>query len=149
MNSLGTGFFQSVDGAPAEGYRAPRILGDEPTSSTNAPRLCLLTGEYGAQLLSGLVSEYDVEVQPVANQYFGGNIKVAGLLTGPDIARTMLDVGLANTQFVIPDVCLSEGRFLDGSTPAELPAFVDIVPTSGIALREYLDTWRSDRSKRP
>ena len=149
MNSLGTGFFQSVDGAPAEGYRAPRLLNDTTTTQQRLPRLCLLTGEYGASLLSKLVAGYEVDVQPVTNEYFGGNIKVAGLLTGPDIARTMLAVGLTNTQFAIPDVCLSEGRFLDGSTPAELPAFVDIVPTSGIALREYLDTWRSDRSKRP
>ena len=80
---------------------------------------------------------------------FGGNIKVAGLMTGADISRTMLEGGLNGVRFVLPDVCLSEGRFLDGLTPAELPAFVDIVPTSGVALREYLDMWRSDRSKRP
>jgi len=149
MNSLGTGFFQSVDGAPALGYRAPRIKGDLPSNGTSQEQLCILTGEYGAQVLASVISDNDIEIRAVRNDYFGGNIKVAGLMTGADISRTMLESSLSGVRFVLPDVCLSEGRFLDGMTPAELPAFVDIVPTSGVALREYLDTWRSDRSKRP
>jgi NifB/MoaA-like Fe-S oxidoreductase len=149
MNSLGTGFFQSVDGAPALGYRAPRLNGDLPSNGTSQEQLCILTGEYGAQVLTSAISDNDIEIRAVRNDYFGGNIKVAGLMTGADISRTMLEGGLNGVRFVLPDVCLSEGRFLDGMTPAELPAFVDIVPTSGVALREYLDTWRSDRSKRP
>jgi len=149
MNSLGTGFFQSVDGAPALGYRAPRINGDLPSNGTSQEQLCILTGEYGAQVLASAIADNDIEIRTVRNDYFGGNIKVAGLMTGADISRTMLEGSLTGVRFVLPDVCLSEGRFLDGMTPAELPAFVDIVPTSGVALREYLDTWRSDRSKRP
>lgn len=149
MNSLGTGFFQSVDGAPALGYRAPRLSGEVPTNGAVQEQLCILTGEYGAEVLGSVITDGDVEIRSVRNDYFGGNIKVAGLMTGADISRTMLEGGLEGVRFVLPDVCLSEGRFLDGLTPAELPAFVDIVPTSGVALREYLDMWRSDRSKRP
>jgi hypothetical protein len=33
---------------------------------------------------------------------------------------------------------LSQGRFLDGTTPAELPRPVEVVPTDGIALRAAL-----------
>ena len=44
MNSLGTGFFQSVDGAPAEGYRRPRVTIAENYGSTTQ-RLVILTGE--------------------------------------------------------------------------------------------------------
>ncbi len=149
MNSLGTGFFQSVDGAPALGYRAPRLGTNLPTDGTTKEKLCILTGEYGAEVLGSVITGDDIEICAVRNDYFGGNIKVAGLMTGADLSRTMLEKGLEGVRFVLPDVCLSEGRFLDGLTPAELPAFVDIVPTSGVALREYLDTWRSDRSKRP
>ena len=149
MNSLGTGFFQSVDGAPALGYRAPRLSGETPTNGAVQEQLCILTGEYGAEVLGSVIDDNEIEIRAVRNDYFGGNIKVAGLMTGADISRTMLEGGLKGVRFVLPDVCLSEGRFLDGLTPAELPAFVDIVPTSGVALREYLDMWRSDRSKRP
>jgi hypothetical protein len=35
-------------------------------------------------------------------------------------------------------VCLSGGRFLDGSTPADLPRPVEVLPTDGRALREAL-----------
>lgn len=149
MNSLGTGFFQSVDGAPAIGYRAPRLQGETLTDGTAREKLCILTGEYGAEVLGPLITDANIKICAVRNDYFGGNIKVAGLMTGSDLSRTMIENGLEGVRFVLPDVCLSEGRFLDGLTPAELPAFVDIVPTSGLALREYLDTWRSDRSKRP
>ncbi|MEI6735705.1 MAG: DUF512 domain-containing protein [Actinomycetes bacterium] len=149
MNSLGTGFFQSVDGAPALGYRAPRLSGASLTNGDTREKLCILTGEYGADVLGALIADEDIEIRAVRNEYFGGNIKVAGLMTGADLTKTMLESGLEGLRFVLPDVCLSEGRFLDGLTPAELPAFVDIVPTSGVALREYLDRWRSDRSKRP
>ena len=149
MNSLGTGFFQSVDGAPALGYRAPRLSGANSTNSDTREKLCILTGEYGAEVLGAVITDEDIEIRAVHNDYFGGNIKVAGLMTGADISRTMLEGGLEGLRFVLPDVCLSEGRFLDGLTPAELPGFVDIVPTSGVALREYLELWRSDRSNRP
>ena len=151
MNSLGTGFFQSVDGAPAEGYRAPRTLGSSESSSVMREELCILTGEYGAPTIRGLLAAAAIEahVGIVRNEFFGGNIKVAGLMTGPDIARTIESLGIDAYTYILPDVCLSEGRFLDGSTPEELPGSVKVIPTSGLALREYLEEWRSDRSKRP
>src|SRR5690606_20268227 len=79
------GFFAWVDGAPAEGYRAPRtdpqpeITGGS-VSVTIGPRadapVGLLTAPLGAQVLRPLVAALgrdDVRVIEVPNAYFGGN----------------------------------------------------------------------------
>jgi putative radical SAM enzyme (TIGR03279 family) len=130
------GFFQSVDGAPAAGYRAPR----NPGSVTLTPRatapVTVLTGSYGAQVIGPLVASVraDAEVLPVANAYFGGNIGVAGLLTGCDLAE-VLDRAPFGHRYLLPDVCLSGGRFLDGMEPGDLPRPVEVVPADGAALR--------------
>ena len=150
MNSLGTGFFQSVDGAPAEGYRRPRVTIAESYGSTTQ-RLVILTGEYGAITLRRLFDQTgfsDVEIVGIRNDFFGGNIKVAGLLTGVDLNTTLDSYQSHDVTVAIPDVCLSEGRFLDGLELADLVRPVDVVPTNGLALREYLERWQADRSKR-
>ncbi|MFI5036555.1 MAG: DUF512 domain-containing protein [Acidimicrobiales bacterium] len=139
--ALGTGFFQSVDGAPAWGYRAERGAGE--ADPGDGP-LTVLTGEYAAPLLRELFDEHgfaDVEIVAVANRFFGGNIQVAGLLTGADLARALADVDPSAT-CLLPDVCLSEGRFLDGTTLADLPRAVTTVRTTGRDLREALETRR-------
>jgi hypothetical protein len=41
-------------------------------------------------------------------------------------------------RYLLPDVCLSEGRFLDGLTPADLPRPVEVVANDGVALRAAL-----------
>ena len=48
----------------------------------------------------------------------------------------------ADHRYLLPDVCLSEGRFLDGLTIADLPRPVDVLPTDGIALRSALGARR-------
>ncbi len=141
------GFFAWVDGAPAAGYRAPRTCGEEGTSTTlmvrprrDAP-VGILTGAYGARVLAPLVASLgrdDVRLVVVENRFFGGNTGVAGLLVGEDIAAT-LAAEPAGHRYLLPDVCLSEGRFLDGTTPAELPRPVEIVSTDGRSLRAALD----------
>ena len=68
----------------------------------------------------------DVRVVPVANEFFGGNTGVTGLMVGADLARVLADEP-AGHRYLLPDVCLSEGRFLDGTTPADLPRPVEIV----------------------
>lgn len=134
------GFFQSVDGAPAAGYRAPRA----PGSVTLLPRpgapVTVLTGRYGAQVLGPLLADRpDVEVLAVDNEFFGGNTAVAGLLTGPDLTRALTGAP-PGRRYLLPDVCLSGGRFLDGSTPADLPVAVEVVPADGAALARALGT---------
>ena len=72
------------------------------------------------------------------NEFFGGNIGVAGLLTGEDLARALESVP-AGSRCLLPDACLNEGRFLDGLTLADLPRPVEVVPTEGASLRLALD----------
>ncbi|MFM7044741.1 MAG: DUF512 domain-containing protein [Ilumatobacteraceae bacterium] len=149
------GFFAWVDGAPPEGYRAPRNpAGDTALQASRdgnvapvaiVPRrdapVGILTGEYGAQVLAPLVRELgrpDVRIIPVRNDFFGGNTAVTGLMVGADLSRALAAEPHGH-RYLLPDVCLSEGRFLDGTTPAELPRRVEVVPTDGRALRAALE----------
>ena len=75
-----------------------------------------------------------MRVIPVRNEFFGGNIGVTGLLVGEDLERVLAGEP-AGHRYLLPDVCLSSGRFLDGTTPAELSRPVEIVATDGQALR--------------
>jgi putative radical SAM enzyme (TIGR03279 family) len=134
------GFFQSVDGAPADGYRAVRSpdrlsIGAAPTAPVT-----VLTGVYGSKVIGPLVRRLrpDAEILAVENTYFGGNIAVAGLLTGADLSP-VLENSPPGRRFLLPDVCLSGGRFLDGQSPADLPRPVEVVPADGAALRAALE----------
>jgi hypothetical protein len=80
----------------------------------------------------------DVRIVTVRNEFFGGNIAVAGLMTGEDVAR-VLATEPEQHRYLLPDVCLTQGRFLDGTVPADLPRPVQIVPTDGRSLRRALD----------
>jgi putative radical SAM enzyme (TIGR03279 family) len=164
-----SGFFAAVDGAPAEGYRAPRL--DPSTScgsittdntsdrATDAPRATpvsvttsrrpgraggvgVLTGPLGAKILRPLIERLDrddVRLLIVDNLFFGGNVGVTGLMVGEDLVRT-LSTEPEGHRYLLPDVCLSGGRFLDGMTPDDLPRPVEIVATDGVSLRQALDT---------
>ena len=70
---------------------------------------------------------------PVKNAFFGGNIGVTGLLTGADVAAA-LAVQPEDRRFLLPDVALSRGRFLDGTAVDALPRRVEVVPTDGASL---------------
>jgi putative radical SAM enzyme (TIGR03279 family) len=178
------GFFAWVDGAPAQGYRAPRA---EPAPACGAPAapgppaapgsatllapsrsgrhqadrhggggvpvalgpspsapVGIITGAYGARVLGpllGLLGRHDVRLVEVDNRFFGGNIAVTGLLVGADIARVLAGQPPGH-RYLLPDVCLSGGRFLDGTTPGDLPRPVEVVPTDGRSLRRALDAAR-------
>lgn len=140
------GFFAAVEGAPAEGYRAPRAgkqgRGAESSASEAqvGPRpIAILTGALGARVLAPLVgvlgerAGVSVRLLPVHNQFFGGNIGVTGLLTGADVAAALADQP-EGERYLLPDVVLSRGRFLDGETLALLPRPVEVVATDGAAL---------------
>ncbi len=144
------GFFAWVDGAPALQYRAPRLSGDQEVGATavtlGATRratppeqsIAVLTSSYGAQVIRPHVdTQPNARIVVVENQFFGGNIGVTGLMVGEDLQRT-LAAEPAGDRYLLPDVCLSNGVFLDGLGPEDLPHPVEIIPTNGIALREAL-----------
>ena len=161
-----SGFFAWVDGAPADGYRAPRL--GSPANSVGVPVVVgsgepleapvpratsvalgparqapvgVLTATMSAPVIESLTSSLrrqDVRIIPVPNDYFGGNIGVTGLMVGEDLAR-VLDQEPEGHRYLLPDVCLSRGVFLDGASPAELPRMVEVIPTDGAALRWALE----------
>ena len=79
-----------------------------------------------------------VRVIAVRNDFFGGNTGVTGLMVGEDIARALASEP-AGHRYLIPDVCLTGGVFLDGVSPADLPHPVEIIRTDGHALRAALE----------
>ncbi len=108
---------------------------------TAAGPVVVLTGTYGAAVLAPLVASLgrdDIEVLAVANEFFGGNIGVTGLLVGQDVARALAGQPRGR-RYLLPDVCLSNGRFLDGTSPADLGGHVEVIATNGVALRRALD----------
>jgi putative radical SAM enzyme (TIGR03279 family) len=133
------GFFQSVDGAPAAGYRAPRDPGRVVIRPRRDAPVTVLTGAYGSQVLSPLVASVraDADVVAIDNDYFGGNIAVAGLMAGQDVARYLAGAP-SGRRYLLPDVCLSQGVFLDGFSPDDLPRPVEVIPADGAALRQAL-----------
>ena len=136
------GFFSSVDGAPAQGYRAPRT-GEVPVKLVKKKNqsITVLTGSFGASVIKPLLKKIereDVEVLPIENDFFGGNIGVTGLLVGEDLKRA-LEKQPKDRRYLLPDVCLSGGRFLDDLTPADLPRSVEIIPTDGHSLRQAIE----------
>jgi len=152
-----SGFFQWVDGAPAEGYRGLRSAEgsnragelsahwgramDESRPVVIKPRrdapIAILTGEYGAKVLGPLIAELqraDIRLVEVKNQFFGGNIKVSGLMVGQDVQEVLRQEPEGH-RYLIPDACLNNGKFLDGVSVEELSKPVEIVPTNGVDLR--------------
>lgn len=149
------GFFAWVDGAPADGYRAPRtgspaeavggagvaVAAPVTLSPRRGAPVGVLTGTLGAPILEPLVASTardDVRVIPVPNEYFGGNIGVTGLMVGDDLARVLANEPEGH-RYLLPDVCLSRGVFLDGTRPEDLPRPVEVIPTDGAALRRALE----------
>src|SRR5690606_26038335 len=113
-------------GDPAERDSVPVALGP-----SRRPRpTAVLTGALGAAVLRPLIATLDrddVRVVEVANDFFGGNIGVTGLMVGEDLQR-VLSAQPEGHRYLLPDVCLSGGRFLDGLTPDDLPRPVVVLP---------------------
>ena len=144
------GFFRATDadlsrccGAEYEPYRAERATADQRLRigpGRDAP-VAILTAPYGARVLGPLLYRLgrpDVRIVTVENRFFGGNVAVTGLMVGADLSRALADEPERH-RYLLPDVCLTQGRFLDGAEPADLPHPVEIVPTEGHALRAALE----------
>ena len=81
-----------------------------------APRMSALLGRVQCDGLS-------VSVIPTPNEFFGGTVAVAGLLTGQDILRA-LESRPPGDLVLVPGVTLKDGEgvFLDDLTPRDLEA---------------------------
>jgi len=138
-----SGFFAAVEGAPAEGYRAPRattaLLETPHGGNTDRRPIGIITGELGARVLAPLLPRLrdragtEVRLVPVPNRFFGGNIGVTGLLAAADVA-VELAAQPEGDRYLLPDVVLSRGKFLDGESIAALPRAVEVIATDGAAL---------------
>jgi putative radical SAM enzyme (TIGR03279 family) len=142
--AVGAGDVSGSSDADYEPYRAVRATADQLLRigpRRDAP-VAILTAPYGARVLAPLVAGLDrddVRVVTVDNRYFGGNIGVTGLMVGEDLARVLAGQPEGH-RYLLPDVCLTQGVFLDGSAPAALPRPVEVVATDGRALRAALGT---------
>lgn len=118
------------------------------------PTVCILTGECAEPVVAeaiALLPSEEIRVRAIKNLYFGGNTSVTGLLTGSDIrqfiAQDTEEHGSSGTLYVLPDVCLNNGVFLDGTKLEEIQRTFPLVviPTDGQALRQFLEDFLSSR----
>ena len=173
------GFFQAMDNPTAyvkaqnpagdTGLRAvsvaltspsrTRVGEEERFSKADGDSLCILTGSLAAPLLSSLIEPWKSErvmVHEVHNRHFGGNTAVAGLLTGDDVRSACTEVASRDqnsrgkVHFLLPDVCLNGGMFLDGLTLAQLQSefCVDVVQTRGHVLKRAVTRFVENRRVR-
>ena len=164
MPGRSDGFFSSVDARNPTDYTAlanpageTSLRMSRTTSVTISKRRssvrrtpAVVTGRYGAAMFGQLLHESgfpEVPVVCVDNEHFGGNTAVAGLLTYSDIVRTLRATSGENV-YLLPDVCLNDGVFLDGATFDDLAREfdVEVVPTSGGALLRRLQESRETPS---
>lgn len=123
----------------------------EPSTLSSDHTPVVVTGEMGAGVLKLALAEELarglVEMMPVRNEFFGGNVGVTGLLTGKDIlaaVSTWTGVsGRGRATFLLPRSIAPSGTTIDGM-PLEsltgeiesLGASVDVLEINGAVLRE-------------
>ena len=159
-----SGFFASVDvPSPTDYVRVINPAADTGLRSSasvpvslrtrkptvNKP-VAVVTGSYGATVMRNALTAQnfdDVVVLEVTNQYFGGNTAVAGLMTYEDI-HSVLKKDEGSHVYLLPDVCLNDGVFLDGGLLKDLQNQFDIevLPTSGSSLRDRLESAKREVS---
>lgn len=105
-----------------EGLVEEAVLRPQPRATAT-----LVTGELFAPLLTRLAASLrtfgvEARVLPVPNRLLGGNVSVAGLLAGGDIADALLsDGGGDDGPYLVPNVAVNdEGVFLDDVTADRL-----------------------------
>ncbi len=97
-------------------------------------RVTIATGELAAPILreigDDITKKYpgiDLQIQAIKNEFFGGKITVAGLLTGQDLAKQLsgLDLG---AELLLGDHMLKSGEqvFLDDMTVAQLSGTLQV-----------------------
>jgi len=113
-----------------------RALGRAPSRLARARAVTVVTGEMFAPRLSPLLAALEVgnlavHVVPVANEWFGRGIGVAGLLTGEDIQSQLAGRALGDA-VLVPAVAIRDGAgvFLDDLAPEDLGAALGVPVTA-------------------
>lgn len=97
-------------------------------------RVTIATGELAAPILEELGQEIkakypklDLQVKAVKNEFFGGKITVAGLLTGQDLKKQLADLNLGE-ELLLTEHMLKSGEqvFLDDVTVEELSGALQV-----------------------
>ena len=147
--SVRPGFFQSVEGAPALGYRAPHGARRAVDDRARAAAVVVLTGTYAAPLLCGRSSRAagveGVDVVAVENRFFGGNIAVAGLLCGGDVAARDRARRAGRPPTSCPTPASPTAASSTAWRSATLDADVRAVATDGSSLRRELEALPAHR----
>lgn len=109
---------------------AEKLNGTILTGTLFAPELQKTIADFNARFASRL------RVEPVANNYFGGDVSVAGLLTGGDFLGAKPRIG--GDFAIIPKTTLKsdEDIMLDGTTLAELTRNLG-VPVYSLDLKSF------------
>ena len=116
-------------------------------------KLDVVTGTLAAPLIEAMARhaterfpQVKITVHPIENRFFGGNVSVAGLVTGTDIIDQCRDK-LQSRLLAVPQVMLQdeEDRFLDDVTLPQLGQAlgcrVVVIPSDGAGCcRAYLGT---------
>ena len=109
-----------------------RVRRRAPARVARPRALTIVTGVMYAPRLERLIAGLAVKgltarVRAIRNEWFGGSVQVAGLLTGADIQRQLAG-GTLGEAVLVPSVALrdSVGVFLDDLTPADLTAALGV-----------------------
>ena len=100
---------------PLAHRRRPRR---SPSSPASTARRC----SRRSSTSSPTAARADVRLLAVDNRFFGGNIGSPACSPAPTSPAARRAPTRTATAYLLPDVVLSNGRFLDGTTPADLPA---------------------------
>jgi len=115
------------------------------------PPVSLVTGVSAAGEISSFAEVLnekcgiDLRVHVIENHFFGGDVTVAGLLTGQDLLEQLANVDLGQI-LLVPDVMLREGEdiFLDDvrirDITDHLQVEVEVIPTDPWGVWDMLDT---------
>jgi putative radical SAM enzyme (TIGR03279 family) len=117
-----------------------RAIARPPAPLGRPRRVTVITGQMFAPRMRGLLDHLRVDgltvsLAPIANDFFGRGIGVAGLLTGRDIqiqlAQAACGTGGLGDEVLLPAVTLRDGAgvFLDDLTPADLAASLEVAVT--------------------
>lgn len=133
---------------------------DKPGRTVLPRKIDTVTGTLAAPLIEEMAErlherypQVHVTVHAIRNDYFGGNVSVAGLVTGTDIIK-QCQGRLSSSTLCVPEVMLRDEKdcFLDDVTTLQLGkslgCAVEVIPTDGAGCcRAWLGECKPKRKK--